>query len=190
MVAGTGGAAVWTVDDFIYVRQQPGYPKVRGNFDLRFRDSGAPGAVEEQKQPFYGSGRSRLLFLRKIYAARLLLFGAADVFLLSFFFAVSLFSLKIETADLLIQFILPMNVTCGICFGTLESKKHMSLFSSLTLCLFWTAAWFLLVSSDGLYERITMPVWMGVLLFSFFFLSWSVWRLWKKCQNYYEVCET
>lgn len=128
--------------------------------------------------------------LRKIYAARLLLFGAADVFLLSVFFAVSLFSLKIETADLLIQFILPMNVTCGICFGTLESKKHMSLFSSLTLCLFWTAAWFLLVSSDGLYERITMPVWMGVLLFSFFFLSWSVWRLWKKCQNYYEVCET
>ena len=39
--------------------------KVRGDFDLHFRDSGSSGAVEEQKQPFYGSGRSRLLFTAK-----------------------------------------------------------------------------------------------------------------------------
>ena len=57
--------------------------------------------------------------LRQIYAARLLLFGMTDVFLLTVFCLVSSFSLQIAMAELLTQFLFPMVVAACICFGIL-----------------------------------------------------------------------
>ena len=57
--------------------------------------------------------------IRSIYAARLTLFAVVDILLLSAFFAVASVFAKITVWEMLIQFLLPFNVTCCICFRTL-----------------------------------------------------------------------
>ena len=125
--------------------------------------------------------------LQKIYAARLMLFAMVDVCLISVFLAVSTCSLQVAAADLLIQFVLPLNVTCGICFRTLCGRRGTSVFSSLAACFFWMAGWVFLISNDAVYAKISIPVWIGALLLSFVWLGYSVWRIWKDCRNYYET---
>ena len=72
------------------------------------------GAMEVEGATFFS--------IKNIYAARMLLFGMVDVCLLSVFLITSTFVLQIAFMDILIQFILPMNVTCCICFRLLCSK--------------------------------------------------------------------
>ena len=62
------------------------------------------GAMEVEGATFFS--------IKNIYAARMLLFGMVDVCLLSVFLITSTFVLQIAFMDILIQFILPMNVTC------------------------------------------------------------------------------
>lgn len=127
--------------------------------------------------------------LRKIYAARLIIFGMADLCLLTEFCALSVFTLHIAAMDFLIQFVLPLNMTCGVCFMTLQSKRNLSLFTSLALSLGSAAALLLLMLNDGLYARITMPMWLGMIAVSFVFLAYSAARVCRGSQNYYETAE-
>ena len=124
--------------------------------------------------------------LKKIYAARMLLFGMVDVCLLSIFLVVSNFTLQITFMDILIQFILPLNVTCCICFQSLCSKRSENVFSSLFLCLIWIAVWMLVVLSDNIYESISIPIWGGIIIFSAIYVCYSIWRVWKNSERYYE----
>ena len=55
--------------------------------------------------------------IRSIYAARLALFAGVDLLLLSAFFSVASVFAKITVWEMLIQFLLPFNVTCCICSG-------------------------------------------------------------------------
>ncbi len=79
--------------------------------------------------------------IKKIYAARMLLFGMVDVCLLSVFLITSTFVLQIAFMDILIQFILPLNVKmAAICFRLLCSKGddyvlHIIFLSDLDRCL-------------------------------------------------------
>lgn len=125
--------------------------------------------------------------LQKIYAARLMLFGMVDVCMISAFLAVSAFSVQIAVMDILIQFVLPLNVTCCICFRTLCSRRNINVFSSLTVCFSWIAGWIILVSNGSIYEKISMPIWVGAIILSFIYLCYSVLHVWKDCQNYYEI---
>lgn len=125
--------------------------------------------------------------LKKIYAARMLLFGMVDICLLSVFLIVSSFTLQIAFMDILIQFILPLNVTCCICFQSLCSKRNENVLSSLFLCLSWIAIWTMIVFKNNIYEKISIPIWTGLLVCSGFYLCYSVWRVWKSSETYYET---
>ena len=57
--------------------------------------------------------------LRQIYSARILLFGLADILLITLFCCMAAVSLQISLTELLIQFIFPMTVTACICFESL-----------------------------------------------------------------------
>lgn len=121
--------------------------------------------------------------LHSIYAARLVLFGMADICLLSIFFAVSAFTVQIAVMDFLVQFILPFNVTCCICFQALRSKKNLSIVPALMFCMAWVMVWVFFVLNNGVYERISIPVWFAALTASFAFLCYSVLRICRKDQN-------
>lgn len=124
--------------------------------------------------------------LKKIYAARMLLFGMVDVSLLTIFGIVSVWAFQIAFIDLLIQFILPLNVTCCICFRSLCGKGSESMFLSLLLCLVWASIWTLVVLQDTIYESISPLIWGAGIIFSSFYLCYSIWLIWKKSETYYE----
>lgn len=125
--------------------------------------------------------------IRKIYAARMLLFAMVDVLLLTVFFLAAAVTLKLTAAQIVVQFFLPMNVTCCICFRSLSSNRSGSGYAALAVSLVWVAVWTLVIMKDEVYQRIAGPIWAAVVLFSVIYLIYSVRRVWKNCGQYWEV---
>ena len=101
--------------------------------------------------------------IRSIYAARLALFAGVDLLLLSAFFAVASVFAKITVWEMLIQFVLPFNVTCCICFRTLYAKRIRSEALAMLLCILWTGIWAMLILSNAVYSVISVPMWIAAL---------------------------
>ena len=124
--------------------------------------------------------------LHQIYAARILLFGAVDVLLLTAFIGGAHYFLRIALTDLVTQFLLPMVVTACICFVAL-GKQHRNEWLAIGLCVLWSGVWWAIIANDSLYLAITLPIWLAVFAFAFLFLAFSVYRLLKNCNKYREV---
>lgn len=124
--------------------------------------------------------------LRQICSARILMFAAVDLTMITIFFAVSFSTLQISAYRIVIDFLVPFNISCCICFRLLYSKwrelEYIAVFLS-TACIF---AWSLIVSSDFIYERISMPVWIGLLLLSFVYLIYCIWKSQCNCEINWE----
>lgn len=98
--------------------------------------------------------------LRQIYAARMLLFGAADVFLAAAFCLGLKGRFHFTASELLVQFLFPMTVTACICFGTLCSKYAMNETVSVIFCLVWSGVWWLVTMTEQVYRAALLPVWV------------------------------
>lgn len=98
--------------------------------------------------------------LRQIYAARMLLFGAADVFLAAAFCLGLKGRFHFTASELLVQFLFPMTVTACICFGTLCSKYAMNETVSVIFCLVWSGVWWLVTMNEQVYRAALLPVWV------------------------------
>ena len=124
--------------------------------------------------------------LRQICSARILMFAAVDLTMITIFFAVSFSTLQISAYRIVIDFLVPFNISCCICFRLLYSKwrelEYIAVFLSIA-CIF---AWSLIVSSDFIYERISMPVWIGLLLLSFVYLIYCIWKSQCNCEINWE----
>lgn len=125
--------------------------------------------------------------LRAIYAARLTLFAGVDLVLLTAFFLGATCLRKLSLWDMLIQFFLPLNVTCCICFRSLYSRVIHSQSLSLLLCCFWIGLWTMVMLNDGVYYRITLPVWAGLLTASCLYMGYTLCRGQRLWQNTLEV---
>ena len=124
--------------------------------------------------------------LRQIYAARFLLFGIVDVVLLSGFAGIVSFSLQITVCEMLVQFFLPLNVACCICFQTLCSRWFKTEYAAVSLCLLWMTVWLFLIMQESVYQMITRPLWAGMLTGSFVYLFFMVYRVLKNCKKEWE----
>lgn len=124
--------------------------------------------------------------LHQIYAARILLFGAMDVLLLTTFICGAHFMLKIGLTDLVTQFLLPVVVTACICFLTL-GRQYCGRWIPIGLCTLWSTVWWVIASNDRLYSAVTFPVWLVITAFAVILLVLSVCRLLKNCDQYVEV---
>ena len=125
--------------------------------------------------------------IRSIYSARLTIFAGVDVALLSVFFAGASVFTKITVWEMLIQFLLPFNVTCCICFWTLYSKRIRSEAFALMLCILWTALWSMLILNNAVYNIISTPVWITALVASFGGMIYTLCRGQEKWQQILEV---
>lgn len=137
------------------------------------------GSVEIEGASFYS--------LRQIYAARMLLLAMADVLLLSVFFLTASFTVSVTVGEIMLQFFLPFNVTCCICFRTLYSRRFESEYFAMGLCMLWTAVWYIAVLRSDLYETISKTVWLGAVLLSALYLCYSIYRSLKECGNCVEI---
>lgn len=117
-----------------------------------------------------------LYTLRSIYAARLTLFAGVDLLLLSVFFAGASVLTRVTVWEMLIQFLLPFNVTSVICLATLYSRKIQSETISMVLCLLWAAVWLLVMENNEFYNAISAPMWTAALAGSFCGLGYATLR--------------
>ena len=124
--------------------------------------------------------------LRQIYAARMLLFGLADILLLSVFIGVTVSVLHVGMTEILIQFLLPMTVTACICFGTLCGRR-MAEAGTVTLCILWSSVWMFIVLNENIYTLLTVPVWLGLLVAALAYLGVLIYHALKRSSNYWEV---
>lgn len=123
--------------------------------------------------------------LQQIYAARMFAFGLADVLLLSFFGSMVVLTCHLAVKDMLIHFILPLAVTACICYRTLCSRWCRSGALAVTLCLTWTAFWTLIVLNGNLYNKLSQPVWIGILIIVVVYLFSAIGRAWRICKTPY-----
>lgn len=126
--------------------------------------------------------------VRQIYGARLLLFAMVDVALLSVFCVATSFTLRITLREMMIQFFLPFNVSCCICFRALCSRRAESEYAALGLCGLWTVIWVQIMLRENIYGIITLPVWEGAVLLSMGYLVYSIYRVLRDCEDFAEVC--
>lgn len=130
---------------------------------------------------------SSFYFLKKIYAARILLFGIADIFLLTFFCHSLHKNLYFTIMELILQFLFPVTVTACICFGTLCSKRLISETTSIILCLVWSAVWWLVTAAEEIYAIIVQPVWICLFIGCSLFLIIVIYKTIHNCNKYLEV---
>ena len=125
--------------------------------------------------------------IRSIYAARLTLFAGVDLLLLSAFFAAASMVARISLWEMLIQFILPFNVTCYICFRTLYAKRIRSEALAMLLCILWTSCWAMLIMSNAVYSMISVPIWIAALAASVLGICYTLCQGKEKWQQTLEV---
>ena len=111
-----------------------------------------------------------LYTLRQVYAARMTLFAGMDLLLLTLFFWGAARLAQITLWEMLIQFLLPGNVACCICLGSLYGGKNQSEALSILLCSVWCGVWLAVVSDERVYGAISLPLWAGLLATSFAYL--------------------
>ena len=126
-----------------------------------------------------------LYSLRKIVAARMILFGMVDLLLLTAFLSVSLVFLGFSAMQMIIQFLLPLLVTCCICLRTFGSRIG-GIIPSLASCLIWSAVWTLILMRDEIYCVITAPIWMTALVVTVLYLCYCVMRVWRDMEPAYQ----
>lgn len=124
--------------------------------------------------------------LSQIHSARLLIFAGVDLFLLSLFFVMTAMSGVFLTLNFMIDFFIPFNITCCICFRTLCSPHICSETLTMALCVVWIAVWLLILLDQRIYSRIALPVWGGLLFFSFLYLVCCIRR---SAKNYNLIWE-
>lgn len=125
--------------------------------------------------------------LRQIYSARILLFAMADFLLLSLFCLTAVGMAGMTMEGFLANFLLPFTITCCISFRTLCSKRLGSEAIALLLCMAWEVLWIAVTANDRLYQAVTGPVWIGLLLASLLYLVWCIQKSQKTCETLWEV---
>lgn len=81
-------------------------------------------------------------FGTRLNSARILLFAAADLVMITIFFAVSFRTLPISGCRIVINFLIPFNVSCCICFRLLYSRwsemEYIAVLLSMLCVILWT----------------------------------------------------
>lgn len=67
-------------------------------------------------------------------------------------------------------------LACCICFRCLYGGRNQSEALCVLLCSVWCGLWFLVISSETLYDAISVPVWAAMLVLSFAYLVYTLCR--------------
>lgn len=101
--------------------------------------------------------------MRQIYAARLTVFSMMDLLLLTVFFAVTSWTVHLTLLDIIIHFLIPLNVTACICLGCLCGRRFQSEYVAIVFCILWSSIWYQIICEEQLYHAISGTVWAGLL---------------------------
>ena len=178
-------AALWialgSIQDEIYIKRSMGV--VASLFVIliipELWKNRSCGCIEIEASSYYS--------LKQVYAARMLLFGITDIFLVTLFLGTVSTGLHFELSELAVQFLFPLCVTACICFGILCCRYSYSEAVAMILCVIWSAVWLFVVLNENVYAIITAPIWVTLLGIAILFLIFTVCRILKNCNKYLEV---
>ncbi len=125
--------------------------------------------------------------LRDICAARILLFAAVDIVMVSVFFVFTLYTVQIAAYRLAVDFLIPFLVSCCICFRLLCNRSKGMEYASVALCVVWNVVWLTVVANDVVYGKVAEPVWIGLILLSFGYLILCIRKSLLDCETVWEV---
>ncbi len=125
-------------------------------------------AVEIERTSFYS--------LRQICMARILLFAIVDFMMVMAFFTVAFHTIQISIYSMIVNFMIPFNVSSCICFRVLYSKWMESEYIAVFVSVVWIVVWLAVVTHDPLYHIIAEPIWLGLVLLSFGYLIFLIKR--------------
>lgn len=125
--------------------------------------------------------------IRQIYAARMLIFAVVDGLLLGVFTVMVSLTARVMIEEILIQFFLPMIVTCCICFRTLCSRYIAAEYTACFLSLLWIAVWIQIVLNDSIYRAVSVPAWGGICGIAVLYLTYTVRKVLQECGSGLEV---
>lgn len=125
--------------------------------------------------------------LRQICAARLTLFAGMDFLLLSLFFLGASAATNVPFWELLVNFMLPLNVSCCICFRCLYAVVRSSETLSIFLCALFTIVWEQVITVEKIYYAISRPMWIAMLALSLAYLIYCVCQGQRNLQKQWEV---
>lgn len=136
-------------------------------------------AIEVEAAAYYS--------LRQIFTARILLFALVDLGFLSIFYGVASRTVGMSPGQFIADFLLPLTVTCCICFYTMINRYLNSEYMAILLSVVWSGCWMLIVGNEWIYQAIALPTWIGMWLFAIFVLIVCVIRSQRICERYWEV---
>lgn len=126
--------------------------------------------------------------LRQVYSARLTIFAFADGLLITLFFVLTLATTQIKLGEMILQFLLPMTVTCCICFRILCSRVLSSEYAAIFLSLLWSGFWIVIVTDRETYTLISIPVWAIICFLAAAYFVYVVRKTMNECENIWESC--
>lgn len=125
--------------------------------------------------------------LQQVYSARLMLFAGVDLLLLSMFCLGTTASKCLSLWEFMTQFVIPMNVTCCICLTCLYCPRMGNQSLSLVLCLLFAMMWREVVQTEHIYKAITVPAWTALLVLTFAYMGYCVFRGQRNWKNFLAV---
>lgn len=135
-------------------------------------------AFEIEKASYYS--------LRQICAARLLLFAIADMMMVTVFFGLVVVTLQIPLSSVVTNFLIPFNVSSGVCFHLLCKKGVDMEYIAVCLCMAFVIVWSMIVANDVIYYVIVEPLWLALILISFGYLIFCVHKYQQECELIWE----
>ena len=106
--------------------------------------------------------------------ARILMFGVVDLVIVMVFLAITYQTTILSLSDLVVNFLLPVNVSCCICFRVLYSRWEKSEYIAVLSCLVWVGLWMMIVANDVIYQKIVTPVWVAMLMLTLVYFIFCV----------------
>lgn len=150
------------------------YDEDYGNICHNICGSDYPGNLEKQKNGAIEIEQASYYTLRQICTARMLMFGVVDLVIVMVFLAITYQTTILSLSDLVVNFLLPVNVSCCICFRVLYSRWEKSEYIAVLSCLVWVGLWMMIVANDVIYQKIVTPVWVAMLILTFVYFVFCV----------------
>ena len=97
-----------------------------------------------------------------------------DLVIVMVFLAITYQTTILSLSDLVVNFLLPVNVSCCICFRVLYSRWEKSEYIAVLSCLVWVGLWMMIVANDVIYQKIVTPVWVAMLILTFVYFVFCV----------------
>ena len=160
--------------------------RIMGILATVFVDMVIPEIWKNQKYSAMEIEGAAFYSLRQICAARILMFAVVDMMMVTVFFAVSVYTVQISAYRMIVDFLIPFNVSGCICFGMLYNRREEMEYVALLMSGIWMVIWTAVVMRDEIYQSIAKPVWAGLLLLSLGYFICCIKKSQNSCENGWE----